>query len=235
MAQPTLRTLWTITRAAKFTPFSLDSDRLVNLLQVVKMLLTDERRATLASEPLQVQEVLQGLSKLRPPSQDSRDALNAWSQKLLEPPKPKVWPNALGFDKGCCTCIVCLDTGYLDMGDPQTWIIHVHWSSPSGCASVLLERAQATADRAMCQHAWAKALSTTIRDTPHLMTQTPPSCARRIYTSSFTFRCSQYRNSSPPKICSLTAHTGRSLHNQKRNRQQACKLLTRAGVAGGGR
>ena len=72
-------------------PFVLTKDRLVNLVQVVKVLLTDERKATLASEPLQVQEVLQGLSKLRPPSQDSTDALDAWSQKLLEPPKPKVW------------------------------------------------------------------------------------------------------------------------------------------------
>ncbi|KAK9838420.1 hypothetical protein WJX84_004551 [Apatococcus fuscideae] len=57
--------------------------------QVVKTLLTDERKAALASEPLQVQEVLQGLSKMRPPSQDSIDALDAWCQKLLEPPKPK--------------------------------------------------------------------------------------------------------------------------------------------------
>lgn len=55
------------------------------------MLLTDDRKAALASEPLQVQEVLQGLSKMRPPSQDSIDALDAWCQKLLEPPKPKVW------------------------------------------------------------------------------------------------------------------------------------------------
>ncbi len=39
---------------------------------------------------LQVQEVLLGLSKMRPPSQDSIEALDAWCQKLLEPPKPKV-------------------------------------------------------------------------------------------------------------------------------------------------